>query len=631
MRHAKRSLLIGLSGLTLIAMFAAAFFFYGHTQAAGSDRFLAGGGTGGFTAAHAGNASAMFASEFSPNIEDQDDEGDNDGGGSQQNPPTVAPNPASNGVTTHNPGFSGFAGLNHFNTRTASGGNQFSLEPPDQGLCVGGNFVVETINDVTAVYNRFSHQIVAGPTGLNEFFRLPLAIDRGANPLVFGPFLSDPKCYFDTATGHWFMTILELDVDPATGGFTGPSHTFIAVSQTSNPTNAWSIFSIDTTDDSTNGTPSHANCPCFGDQPLIGADAFGFYITTNEFPVFANGFNGAQVYAISKFQLINAAKHAGSLPSFLQFDTGALPTPDQGGIWYSIQPATSPELHGEPNHGTEYFLSALDFFGTLDNRIAVWALTNTSAIGGPHADHVALSHVVIGSETYGQPPDARQKAGSTPLADFIAANGDPVQELSKLAGNDDRMNQVVFAHGLLYAGVNTVVQVPNGEERVGIAYFIVQPGFAHDRLKAQVHKQGYVSVAGESVLFPSIGVNDHGDALIAFTLSGPDFFPSAAYAEIGSNGRAGQVHVAGAGLGPEDSFTGYDSPTVVGFEGDGTSRWGDYSAAVAGPGGSIWFATEYIGQTCTLDEFVTDTTCGGTRTVLANWGTFIGSVNLSHH
>ena len=27
------------------------------------------------------------------------------------------------------------------------------------------------------------------------------------------------------------------------------------------------------------------------------------------------------------------------------------------------------------NNGTQYFLSALEFFGTLDNRIAIWAAT----------------------------------------------------------------------------------------------------------------------------------------------------------------------------------------------------------------------------------------------------------------
>src|SRR5258708_7637036 len=40
----------------------------------------------------------------------------------------------------------GFAGINHKAQRLASGGNQFSIEPPDQGLAVGGGYVLETVN-----------------------------------------------------------------------------------------------------------------------------------------------------------------------------------------------------------------------------------------------------------------------------------------------------------------------------------------------------------------------------------------------------------------------------------------------------------------------------------------------------
>ncbi len=46
-----------------------------------------------------------------------------------------------------------FDGINHREQRTANNGNQFSLEPPDQGLCVGGGHVVEAVNDAFRVYN----------------------------------------------------------------------------------------------------------------------------------------------------------------------------------------------------------------------------------------------------------------------------------------------------------------------------------------------------------------------------------------------------------------------------------------------------------------------------------------------
>src|SRR4029453_6549197 len=63
--------------------------------------------------------------------------------------PTVTPKR----VAGANPGLDrAVEGLNFFDQRFANNGNQFSVEPPDQGLCVGNGFVLETINDVLQVY-----------------------------------------------------------------------------------------------------------------------------------------------------------------------------------------------------------------------------------------------------------------------------------------------------------------------------------------------------------------------------------------------------------------------------------------------------------------------------------------------
>ena len=45
-----------------------------------------------------------------------------------------------------------FDGINHRDQRFANNGNQFSVEPPDQALCVGGGYVLEAVNDVLRVY-----------------------------------------------------------------------------------------------------------------------------------------------------------------------------------------------------------------------------------------------------------------------------------------------------------------------------------------------------------------------------------------------------------------------------------------------------------------------------------------------
>ena len=154
--------------------------------------------------------------------------------------------------------------------------------------------------------------------------------------------------------------------------------------------------------------PSHPGCPCFGDQPLLGADKYGIYITTNEFSTLGHEFNGAQIYAIGKQALFG-----GTLK--YQAIHGA-PIPLAEGTAYSLQPATSPTAASwnPDNNGTEYLLSALDFDATTDNRIAVWALTNTQSLD-PTPAVTLTSAAIISSETYGQPPNAEQKKGPIPL------------------------------------------------------------------------------------------------------------------------------------------------------------------------------------------------------------------------
>jgi hypothetical protein len=618
--HKARSLLFG--GLTILTavMFATSAFLIQSAPTAHADagsnqtlQSLKEIGTSVFVPGPSG-----LAGENLQQAVPGDDDHDQHTNAVYDNAPTTNPNPSASGVTSNNRGFSGFQGLNHFDQRTRDGGNAFSLEPPDQGLCVGNGKVVEAVNDVLVVFDKSGNRLTT-PESMNTFFGLPYAINRTTG--VAGPFLSDPKCYYDAATNRFFLTVLEEDAAPSVR-----THTLIAVSQTGDPTGAWTDYSIDTTDDGQNGTPSNPNCPCLGDQPLIGTDAYGFYISNNEFPEFVAGFNGTQLYAMSKWQLAAAAAHGSStLPTIVHINVGAIPTPDVGGIWYSLQPATTPNQDWLTlaNGGTEYFLSALQFGpAPLDNRIAAWALTNTRSLnrGNPN---VTLLNTVISSETYGLRADgsltATQKAGDYPLGQFL---GQPKNQLN---ANDDRMNQVVYAAGLLYSGVNTVV---GDGSRVGMAYFMVLPYVTSSHgslsLHARMVKQGYVSVANNNVFFPSIGVNRFGQGVMTFTLSGPDYYPTSAYVTVNPVFGAGSVHIAGAGVGPADGFTGYAS-----FGGNGVERWGDYSAAVADSDGSIWFASEYIAQSCTVAEWSTDSTCGGTRTQLANWSTFVGHVSGS--
>jgi hypothetical protein len=471
--------------------------------------------------------------------------------------------------------------------------NRFDLEPPDQGVCAGNGLIIEHVNLVLAVYTQ-SGSRVAGPAPSNFFFGVP------------GDFLSDPRCYFDPGTSRWFMTIADsasVDIIP------GRSFVLGAVSVDANPLDGFALFAIDVTDDGQFGTPSHPGCAqggCFGDQPLLGADDNGIYITTNEFGVFTPTFNGAQIYAISKAgleslfgaQIISPGVHLADIPL-------------AEGIAASVQPATSPTVGGEPNKGTEYFMSSLNFIGASDNRIAVWALTNTSSLNSA-SPNLKLQHVVLKTKVYEEPFGAQQKKGATPLGTLL---GDPEETLNP---DDNRMQQVVFSGNLLYSAITSTIF--DGNEFVdGILYFIVQPAFTGTgKLTAVLKGDNYLTVEGENLIYPAIGISDDNQGAMVFTLAGPKFFPSAAFVRINQDGANGEVHVAAEGAAPDDGFSGYFGvPSNIQLAG----RWGDYSAAVADGEHNIIIATEYISG-----HRVKPLLPNGPG--LANWSTSISAIRV---
>ena len=497
------------------------------------------------------------------------------------------PTPAGSALaTTAGDAFFGFNAISHRDQRLSNNGNQFSLEPPDQGLAVGAGFVVEAVNDAVRVFSSAGTPLT-GTVALSSFLGLPPEIDRTKTPAVFGPEPTDPKVYFDAPTQRFFLTTLVLGRDSSTGALVPPVSVYIAVSQTADPTGNWTILTLNVTNDG----GAFAACPCFGDQPLIGADANGFYVSTNAFSLSTFNFSGANVYGFSKTALETASAGAISGVRFSNLTEAGMP------FAFSIQPATVPP-GGSFATNTEYFVSALDFNNTVDNRLVVWALTGTD-----HLATASLVNAVVNTQSYGAPPQAQQRPGPFPLGMLLKDH----EEL--VSSNDDRMNQVVFANGKLWTALNTSAKTLNGPVRTAAAWFILSPAVNGGAVSASVVNQGYVAINGPSqqnVLYPSVAVNSSGKGVVAFSVVGLNFFPSAGYAPIDVNGT-GAIRVSAPGAFPDDGFTGY----AQFLSSNRVGRWGDYSAAVSDENGTIWMGNEYIPN--------------APRTTNANWGTFIGS------
>jgi hypothetical protein len=529
-----------------------------------------------------------------------------------------------------------FQGLNHRQQRLANGGNQFSLEPPDQALCVGNGFVLESVNDVLRVFNTTAGTAVTGVMDLNSFYGYAAQYNRTTG--AQGPFVTDPTCYYDRDTSRWFHLVLTLDVNPASGDFTGTNHLDLAVSTTADPTGAWNIYRIPAQNDGTQGTPNH-HCtygPCFGDFPHLGADANGIYITTNEYALFnpVTEYKTAQIYALPK-----AALAAGTTTlRFAHLDNLYLSGVPGFTLWPAISPASQ---YQTANGGTEYFLSSFAGDGSetgnptrTDNRVGLWALTNTRSLAA-HDPELEIQKRALRGQTYVFPPRSNQKAGDFPLGQCINDTTmstpfgpgcwqyiffqEPAHNEVEgmLDSSDTRFLTVTYANGMIWGALGTGVMV-GGQKKAGVAYYVIQPG-QNDLDQSRIVKQGYVAVAGNNLIYPSIAILPNGKGFMSFTLVGSDHYPTAAYAPMDVSG-VGSIRVAAEGVGPQDGFSEYNAFQIP-------PRWGDYGMAVT-DGNSIWVGNEYIAQTCTLAQYAGSASspfgsCGGTRTALANWSTRI--------
>jgi hypothetical protein len=263
-------------------------------------------------------------------------------------------------------------------------------------------------------------------------------------------------------------------------------------------------------------------------------------------------------------------------------------------------------------------------------QLLVWSLTNTSSLASK-TPTPNLSHNTLSVGLYVVPARSEQKVGDTPLIDclnkkscatnFLLGGPDPFapEHEYPLDSNDTRMQQVVFANGKLWGALDTAVN-SSANVRAGIEWFVVNPTAAGG---PAIDNQGYLAVSQNNVTYPAIAVTPGGNGVMAFTLVGRDFYPSAAFASIDASG-VGAVQVAAQGLGPADGFSG---TAVFNAPNPPRPRWGDYGAAVV-DGDNVWIASEYIAQTCNLSEYLaTGGSCGGTRTAFANWATRITEVN----
>lgn len=559
--------------------------------------------------------------------------------------PTVNGNTVA-GATT---GLLSVSGLNAYNegvTHLGANGQLpgVDVEPPDQGLCAGSGYVLEMNNMVVEAFSG-SSLTAEGAASLESLFATPEVFAAGNDGSY--SIQGDPRCFYDPQSGRWFASQLWLNLTPGSSSKAvqkfDEAGTFVAVSQTSSPVGKWNVYFVPELENATASntcTISTGANPCFGDQPLLNVDGGSVQISTNEYSV-----NGAypagseNMYFVGKSQLLGGASKAPV--HWAPVGYVKVPTYDNpyNYPWYSIAPAQVPNgKYLTANNGTSYGLSSLDLASTGDTHIAEWAFTNTNNANSMKSSVVDIYETLLNSGAYAFAPyNAAQKSGPTPLGDYWnALNGahsnNPLPE-GQIATNDDRMTTVAYdpSNGALIGGLNTAVnQRTNATQTqplTGVAYFTVTPaGSLTLGLVPSSVTTGYLSPTGANAIFPAVAITSHGTGVMTYSLTGSGYYPSTAYSTVAPGDQVGStVHVARAGVGPQDGFTEYQSYGTALYR----PRWGDYSTAVVNTVGGaqvVDFATEMIGQSCTDSQFAADFTCGGTRDLFANWGTSVNQL-----
>lgn len=146
--------------------------------------------------------------------------------------------------------------------------------PPDTSGDVGPNHYVQMINSAYVVLNK-SGQILAGPFSINSLWRN-----------VGGPCYNrndgDPIVLHDQIANRWILSQFTS---------TAPYHECIAVSQTSDPTGLYWVYSF------------HLSDTSFPDYPKLGVWPDGYYMGVNQFT--NRAFDGTRPYVFERTRMLS--------------------------------------------------------------------------------------------------------------------------------------------------------------------------------------------------------------------------------------------------------------------------------------------------------------------------------------
>lgn len=466
--------------------------------------------------------------------------------------PVARPVPFPATATPNAAGSSGFPGMADSAAICPFFGG---CQPPDMALATSPNLVLQGVNTSYAFYNT-SGALVKGPIDDATWYGVP-APPNNCDPA--GPFLSDPRAFYDPNTGLFWTATLQVEGAAFGVGVNCPNLSKYWVANINPKTNVMHVYSFDMT---------------LGGTVNAGADytEFGFSGSTisfsgNMFDFSTGLFDFAEVQFASK-----AAMEAGNPVTpvaFTQLAAGTVLVDTVQPVETETTPANDP--------GVQYLVNSFNMngdpfgdncFTTACQGFLVWAFDPASnTLTG------TLAGTTVPNPTYVLAPNA-DEPGCMQCVETIDTRitGTPVYSV----GGGEGLISFSLDTGVNNGGPLTTNIVP------GILWGQIQVVHGVGFVSAGLAQSGYLSFTGDrAASFGAMMQDKNGRLFMVFDTMSANLNPSIMVSSRSASDPLG-------------SFT-KTRFVIQGSSATFDSRWGDFEAAsyTGFSSNHVWVASQY--------------------------------------
>jgi uncharacterized repeat protein (TIGR01451 family) len=450
------------------------------------------------------------------------------------------------------PSISGFAysGLSYDPNQGAT--------PPDPIVAAGPTYVVEAVNQ-----NLFFISKANLPNSISGTVQSFLDFFPGMTHSTFGldDLISDPSVNYDTATGKWVISVLDIDLQNRKG------YLDVGVSNTNDPTGGWNKFQLDLTDGHGPLIPGNAGSILWGDYDRFGSSADAYVWTVNMFTFSAGGIDQNSLY--DHVQVIAVDKS-----NLAQINDIDLPGYDSGSGTITNENLLPVHMEGATAANGIWFAEETDY-GTSSGQ----------------ANSLRLVHVA--DPLTAAPADFVDFTGNVPLYNFIYV---PDSSGGNHAWNNGDANTNAVQAGssdLIYTNdtrmLSAVWRVVNGQEHLVLTQTVnsnADPGIA----KARWYDFNTTGVTDPTAPVPLTASGEINPGAGVFT-----YFPSA---DIDPAGDIGMTYLESSST---ESFSMYATGKQLSESAMEPGVFIAAGSALTGPDGSPHRAGDFSGTAVDVD------------------------------